>query len=424
MTNILLIVIFTVLTCLCIAPVRKYMIINPIVGFLIFNWIMGVGSINQFDLENDTDLLHLFIIFITPLLFSGGVLFTLFKRNPERSYKYYLDSELGKETNSAGYLYVTIFIISIIAAALYYHALGYNLFIASLVGSGVDDFTSQRLEAYSGDAYFAPGYVNQFKNTLYPVLFFIFLFNMKFNKNRWHSAFLIIFGSWLVITILGTGQRTFLVFTVIMFIYCYFAVNRGKVALMPLVILGVSGLIIFFFITVLLGRTTGVGTVNILDSIYFRAFVSNQESSVNGFRFISNQTIPFGSDWFQPITNLLTGSRGQTTIANEIHAYLYGSSRGTAPLSLWGSAYYNFGLLGVLIVPSLLGSLYTIAYLNFLKNKHTIASLCIYSGIFFYMSTWVNDGPFQLINNGLFTLYVLLFMRKIANSIDYRFLRH
>jgi len=127
--------------------------------------------------------------------------------------------------------------------------------------------------------------------------------------------------------------------------------------------------------------------------------------------------IPIGSDWIKSVSGLLPGNAG-SDIANQIHGYLYGATRGTAPLSIWGSIYYNFGFIGIILAPFLIGFLYMKTYEKFLEGDFGLGRLCIYSGLFFYLSVWISGDPVQLINNGLLTVIFLLALRSVSISYE------
>lgn len=101
-------------------------------------------------------------------------------------------------------------------------------------------------------------------------------------------------------------------------------------------------------------------------------------------------------------------------LSNEIHEILYGTSRGTAPLSPVGSAYYNGGIVGVILLFASLGVVYTCIYYRYLTGARSVARSMTYGFIFFYLSIYVVDAPINLLENGVLTFLLLLLLMKIG----------
>ena len=95
-----------------------------------------------------------------------------------------------------------------------------------------------------------------------------------------------------------------------------------------------------------------------------------------------------------------------------------GSTAGTAPPCIWTSAYYNFGVPGVVALSALLG--FAAARLH--RRYTTVAcdelGTIIYAGKSFLLAYWLVDGPVTLLNNGFVALCLLeLVMNMLAFRI-------
>jgi hypothetical protein len=91
----------------------------------------------------------------------------------------------------------------------------------------------------------------------------------------------------------------------------------------------------------------------------------------------------------------------------DIFELLYGGRGGTAPPSLWGSVWYNFGPLGVLMIPALMGWLYHRLYASLFSSPKTLARVMIYAGATMILGLWIIGGPETLFNRGLITVFLM-----------------
>jgi len=406
---------FTILTGFLVFQFRRVWIANPAIMFLAFNWIIGTGIIIQLDPTSSVDLTHLAVLFISLAGFGLGAFAALFSaRNisTQRSYQMYRSfwrsRDVGLEAKSFR-LAMVFFIVSAFITILYYQAVGYNLTLIAF-NPAIDDATTARLNAYAGDQYFAPGIVNQFKNSILPITF---LFLASSIRSTWlKTIFLLISVPFLIYALAGTGQRTFIVIFLIMAVISSIALNRGRVRAIYIILPSIFTVLLFVLLSTLLGRA-GDGFFEVLGEIIHRIFASNQYAAVHGFRFIQQEGNQYGMDWWQSVVGLLPGVKG-SDIANRIFADIFGGDRGTAPLSVWGSVYYNFGIIGVLPISLLIGFLYSKSYFLLLQGSYEKLRIICFSAFFVYLSIWIAGSPVQLLNNGLLAVILLLFFRRYS----------
>ena len=149
-----------------------------------------------------------------------------------------------------------------------------------------------------------------------------------------------------------------------------------------------------------------------------RLFSDNQTSALVGFRYIYDQTVQFGAEWLTDILGILPGEYKGSDLANRVHALLYGSDRGTSPVSLWGSVYYNWGWFGILLFPPLLSFVYCVISKRFLKRpNYTSLEIAGYAFSFYILGAWIASGPMQLVNNGIVACAVLIFGLRFQRSL-------
>ncbi|MGN7246448.1 O-antigen polymerase [Janibacter anophelis] len=297
-----------------------------------------------------------------------------------------------------------LMVASVGIVVAYFTAVGYSAFIEGLRGilSGQDvDTATLRLESYAGSSYLYPGYVNQFKNALLPGMVVVACSYWLARRPRQYGrafAFVMI----AVFGLLGTGQRgAFVIFLVTVVTYLYLASGR-RFSLGRLGIVALVGLPLFMLSSAALGRDL---------PLYDRFLRSNQAASVAGFRYIYEMPVVHGKEWLESILGVVPGSAFTgSTLANEIFKVVYGGSRGTAPPSLWGSVYHNFGVLGIVIMPVIFAIV-----LNWVGRKglavarrSTLEWMGI-AGVFVSLGTWVAGGPIYLPNSGLLVFVAMWF---------------
>ncbi|GGH35342.1 hypothetical protein IA57_07505 [Mangrovimonas yunxiaonensis] len=400
---------FNVLTLLGIISLYKYRIANPLFYYFFFNWIMVFGCFNFLDFNIEADYIHALLISMTPLyLLIGYLLGNLGEL--KGSYKKYLLTDIKLKPNKSVLLYAKIlFVISIFMSLLYYHLVGYNLMFLSLT-SKVDDFVTMRLEAYSGNNYYAPGIFNQFKNTIFPILFFFFYF---LNKNKkWISFYLILIGPILIYSIAGTGQRTFLILCSIIGFFIFSTLNKGKIPKKNMIAGTIVILAFFSFLSVNLKRSESTSFNDTFSQLFYRILDSNQYSAVIAFRYVYDKDIQYGGEWLTSFLGLIPGVKG-SDLSNQIFNVIFGGTRGTSPPSVWGSAYHNFGFIGCIITGILIGFIYTKLYKRFLNGDLNVLRICGYAGIFAYLASWISGTPSQLLNNGVLGCMLILYVAKV-----------
>lgn len=302
--------------------------------------------------------------------------------------------------------------VSIGVCAAYYAAVGYFAILESFraVVSGDDtDLAALRLESYAGSRYLFPGYVNQFKNALLPALTIVVIASGFVQRTRSRALTALALASTAVLFLVGTGQRgAFVASGVVAAVSVYLMIpQRAPKIIARLVLLVVP---VFFLSTFASGRATrelaqadGISgvTTTMFEQLAFRLLGSNQLSSTVGFRYIYDRDVPFASEWAESLAGLMPGHPG-SDLSNQVFAVLYGSTRGTAPLSIWGSAYHNLGFVGSLAFAAVLSLVFCLisARINELKQTDTI-QLIGGAGVTVALGTWIAGAPDAPLNSGL-----------------------
>ena len=321
----------------------------------------------------------------------------------------YTDEELSRNQR------LTVWIItgvSILACLYFFAAGGINVFLESL-----KDFFRGDTESYyqnEREQFFnisGVGYIYQFRTVLLPICSAYFLFAAKRKIPKIAALGLFVL---MTIFLLGTGQRNAFVFVCAILVVYFYLMRREYrikvVSKMTLLIFGFAAVLFLVVLTISNKRVSGADNAVLaaLESLVDRFLGVNQRTAITAFRYIDTQPTVWGYDWWMMMMDILPGKSGYLSVDRIVFYMAYGNYSGTGPPCLWGSAWYNFNILGVTIFPLLLGYLYQNVYQKMRafprKNRMYMllyAALCVYLGI------WAYGTPMMLFNNGVVTVLLM-----------------
>jgi oligosaccharide repeat unit polymerase len=414
MIALLLIVSYSFATAIVLAAFRHYRQGSPIFWFPAALWLMAIGTFLLIDLRLRSDIIYSALFFLALVAYFAGAMLYMGVANVDRSLNAFSNRPDQSNVSEERNLTITIFVASSLITAAYYYFVGYNLFLLVLAGQ-VDNYSQLRLATYSEENYLAPGYVNQFKNVLLPLsAAAIAMWLNQANRKGLFYAFSATAAPFLVLALAGTGQRAYLVYTFAALLLGFVLhgigqrerIKTGKIILAAIPMLALFGLMTGAY------SLSPMEDGSVTATMLARFTSIQQESGLAGFRYIYPMPTAWFSEWWQGVTGILPGSAG-STLAHEIHEIRYGSFAGTAPISTVGSAYYNGGVLGVVLLFGLTGIAYAAVYKRFLDGPKTILRSLSYGFLFFYLSVWVAEGPVILLDNGVLTVAVFLMLAKV-----------
>ncbi len=410
----LLLFVFALVGLYAITAGARFGHLSVISLFVYAQAMMAAGTLPALDPAQPADEMHGTLIMLT---FSTLVVvaFVASFVNRERTRKNYApEVDYAIPTKSVAFW----IILALAVSAGYFASIGYIAFFESLqsiAGDTNEDLAGLRLESYAGSRYFFPGYVNQFKNSLLPALTIAAIVSAYHFRKTGRMVLALILIPATLVFLLGTGQRAAFVLALALAVVSAYLIapkNFKKYALR----VGLLGVALFFLTTIAGGRAAddlraaaGFGQqIGILfEQLAFRLFGSNQLSSVVGFQYVYEQQIPAGSEWWQGIVGLLPGQAG-SDLSNRIFQVLYGSTRGTSPVSLWGSAYHNFGLPGAIVLAALLAIIFCRIATKINTTQHTnLIQIVGMAGVTVVLGTWIADGPTSIINTGV-VMYMVI----------------
>tara|TARA_Y100001968_G_scaffold51268_1_gene42159 strand:- start:5341 stop:6648 length:1308 start_codon:yes stop_codon:yes gene_type:complete len=389
--------------------------INPIVWFLLFQWLIAFGSILLADLSLESDRYYIFLFFLAKFVYICTAIFIWSNTRMSKYYDSFWKKNVEIDHFDARINIKIIFLLSIVITIFYYSQVGYNIFLNIILGIAIDDYSTLRLATYSGDEYYAAGYVNQFKNVLLPVTLSIICTWTWLTKRKTSFYLLLIFGSlFCVFALLGTGQRAFLVYSVAALIFGLFALKdlKFRSLVMPLVAL--------FTIFSLMTSLYKVNSIDQEDNILAqsmtksleRFFYTEQESGVKAFRYFYYEDKVYMKEMMDQVKGIIPGQEG-SSLEHYLFSRRHGTDRGTAAYSTVSGFYYNGGILAVISFYIILAIAHSYIFYRFLRGSRTVARIFIYSALIFYTAKFVSGGILSLVNGGVLTLIILLFLRRI-----------
>lgn len=379
----------------------------------------GIGKKVNYEYESDMVLVCLYLVALICFIITAS-----FANQMHRPNKY-----LIKESNIGNYIvrfpYVWMILgASIIICGLYFVRGGGNVFIdsirAMITGSSYSTREARlRMLHVSGT-----GYVYQLRIAIIPCLTLYYIFIKK------NHIFSYILSALAIIFMLGTGQRggfiSFMCVCVLAVYYWQVAKKeqvievKKKNSLRTYIIIFTVALSLFALTTIMNGRVASGGSV--FAAMTKRIINDNQSTAVHSFQYVYEMPCQFGRDWYLMLRKLLPGAPAYRSVATRVFAiWNGGSTRGTAPPCIWTSAYYNFGVFGVILVSSILGIATTKLHRRYTRGTLDELATIIYAGKSFLLGYWLVDGPVTLFNNGFIALCILEFvMYRLAFKIRFK----
>lgn len=414
MLSVLAALVFCLIVAVFILLTRAHHYGSPVFWYPLAMGLIAVPTFFLIDFTHPSDVTHITAYLVGVLSFAAAAVTYSQHFNLGQALAQFSERAEEKDSQDAVKMSMMLLATSIIVTIVYFWLVGFNLLFLLLAGS-VLDYTALRLSAYSGESYFAPGYVNQFKNTLYPILVYSGLLWVHRKRSKWRWPASIVSIGFGVFALLGTGQRVYILFAISTSVYGFYLLNLGRraIPLKMVMLVAIPGILLFSFMTVAYKEIAGAGLAQVIDDVVGRFLWVQQEGGLVGFRYIADRESPWFEEWIKGIIGILPGREG-SLVAHEVHGEMYGSTRGTVPLTAVGSAYQNAGLTGIVVMFAFLGLLYSYIYHRYLRGPRTVLRALSYGALFFYLSTYVVGPPESLIDSGIVAIVGLLLLRRVT----------
>lgn len=382
--------------------------------FVIFNTVALLGTAIAIDPASDIERAYFWIVFslTSAAIFVMGTM--------RLTWPQALRFTRTAAATPVGPGLLAVSALAALVSIGYFAAVGHITLVDAILSTGSYDSTTARLDSYSGSSYFFPGYVNQFKNAILPIVTAAIVHRLFVTRapGRWPIS--LSMGTFAFVMVAGTGQRGAMVLSVLVVLAGLLLgrVLRGTVL--------IGSLITFFALFSLqtlalqrqadeLANSSGpFSRIGVFaEALWSRVVLENPQSGIAAFHYTETLPTAWGREWVDDIVGLLPGQRG-SDLSSQVFATLYGSTRGTAPPSVWGDFYYNFGLVGALVVTC------CIAVVLVWVGRVTLLVLCrdpqptflrvlAAAGIAMSAGAWIAGSPVSLLNQG-FIAYVAMFI--------------
>ncbi|NVJ98903.1 MAG: oligosaccharide repeat unit polymerase [Alphaproteobacteria bacterium] len=414
MLNIFISIIYTLLSFGILKIFHSTKRGNPVYWFVIFQWVMAVGTFLVLDFDRDSDILYMVLYLVALLAFAAGAVIVVANSNYMARYREFFDRPFTPPSQITRHIVIGLAIFSTIVTLGYYQLIGYNLFMETLAGAEILDFKSARLATYSGEDYYAPGFVNQFKNTLLVVCWVTVLTWMYVDGRVQRVRMLALPILFLFLyALLGTGQRAPMIYAFLTVVFGISLITKIEFKRAGLAFVGVA--LMFGFFSVLNERVDSFSITSSFVAFTSRIFINDQQEGLFAFRELVLQDSAWFTEWIQGFVGLSPWSKG-SKLSHEIYMLIHGTDRGTAGVTTVGSAYYNGGMLNVFAFYFLMGVAYAALFCRFLRGQKTILRCYTYGAIFFVLSIYISGPPVVLFNKGLMALLLLLFLGKLRTQ--------
>ena len=414
---------YSLLTLITILIFYEYKRINPIIWFSIFQWLIAIGSILLVDLSIESHRFYVFLFFYAYIVYALTAIFLWRNNDISLRYKSFWKQSIQLDSFDVRFYVKILFIFASFVTILYYSQVGYNILVNILLGIAIEDYSTLRLQSYSGDNYYAAGYVNQFKNVLLPVTLSIICagYLIKNNKKKFYFAFFFgfIFTS---IALLGTGQRAFFAYSAVALFFGIAAFKDLKFKQMIIPLLAV------FTIFTLMSSFYKSDTINENESIVFasigksfeRFFYTEQEGALTSFEYLYEQDKVYMKEFADQIRGIIPGQEG-SFLEHHLFSLRHKTTRGTETYTTVAGFYYNGGLPAVTIFFIFLACLHFYIFNSFLRGKRTVLRIFTYAALIFYTSKIVSGSILTIINSGVLTLFLLLIISNIKFNLKSAF---
>jgi hypothetical protein len=269
------------------------------------------------------------------------------------------------------------FLISVLVCVLFSALVLASSGTAALISAmsifgGSETLLSLRKAITNGtEGYFAPGFVKQFRDILFPIFLIAFMVKASRRKPQLFQKVYLWLGTLIVIVaMLITGVRSNLV----LFFACILTAQlmlkkirkpdfgsarlprkRGR---SPLVLL-IFALFSYGTLSVLLGRISTETSIwrvaySVIENLIDRIIVTVPRENIQVYFFWKEIGVTNGAYWLEMLVGILPGV-GSQTLANMLHSINGGSSQGNSSLGFPVEVWINFGWVGMFFWPPLFG---------------------------------------------------------------------
>ncbi len=289
--------------------------------------------------------------------------------------------------------------------------------------------SSGRLAIASGSAgYMAPGYIMQFRDTVLPlVLCTMLLLYPRPLKTVYFWAIMVL----VIVAMLVTAQRGNLVLLTLTIATASYYANAvknvhapRKLSITSLVLVASAIIIPFAILSTALGRSDADSSASAVPfqaiaDFFDRIVVTVPRENTQTYDVWSAMGPTYGGYWAGELSTIWhKGFHGQSAyfyLSNVLHVAIGGSPQGNSGLGLPADIWFNWGWMGLFIVPVLYAIFFGLIDLVLLSERSALFfALKIY--LFFVMPN-CSIGPYQFLLYGGAVSIVLIVYVKVASAL-------
>ena len=351
--------------------------------------------------------------------------------NPRLAHESFLRRKLVFDMHSSTYWALMVLgVISAVVGIVFSVRFGQHALIKTLrlyaqnSASTAIAYSMLRKSAVYGDVYFGYGYVMQFTDFLLPCFSCLLLFRANCRGKMYDRLALFLFMCVTLWCLTVTGRREPTLryaLCLCLVISTRYGVGLGSVLnryWRKRIVAILVGAGIFFLLTNAVRYSTSVSIGYGLVQLWNRLGATLAEEKLRIMEFIFQQPTVCGQQWVDSLLTIVPGSH-KPALSNQMHMMLYGST-GNAPLEFWGSTWYNFGWIGIMVLPFLVGIFLQWVTLSTLTGPKTATRSVLLMMLSIQLASAIE--PYHLLNNGIFALWIVLIVTKFTRCFDNRIL--
>ncbi len=399
--------------------------------FVIVQTFLFLGTLfAKVDVSEDTFHRWVILQLVGIMGFTLGALVSnaITHTNPKLAFRSFSERDWLFDVHSATYWALMLLgVLSAVVGIGFSIRFGQHALIRALLLRAQDPvgsaraYSALRKSAVYGDTYLGYGYVMQFTDYLLPCFSYLLMLRANYRRCSLGGAVWFAFTCITVWCLTVTGRRE----PMIQYVLCLWLVvstrygaGLGKLlqrrwrSLIALIIPAVG---LVFLLTNAVRYSTGISLIVGVVQLWNRLGVILASEKLRMMEFVFEQPIVWGQQWADSL--LTIASRSHTPgLSNQMHAMLYGSAMGNSPLEIWGSAWYNFGWIGTVIVPFIMGLFLQWITLCTLTGPKTPTRMVLLTMMGIGLAR-VSE-PYLLLNNGVFALWLVLIGTRMTRRYD------
>lgn len=313
---------------------------------------------------------------------------------------------------------------SVLVGLVFVVSVGPNNLLTGISGALAGDF--DRLAIRESRATIAEraaipvGYAAQFTAILLPTCLMVLWLRTKVNPKLGVRLVIIGLAAFDVYAMTASGSRKFL-FETVAITLILFGKRTGPLpsayrpTRMMWLLVGMAVLAVFVLSTAGQGRISIESPSSIasqtVDNVYNRVSGRLATTDVRAAELLADESPVWGREWVDTLKTLSPGTEDVQTLSSRLHEGIFGNPAGNLPLTVWSSAWYNFGALGIGAMGLALGWIFAAADRIAINGDRGIFRVVALMTISYRLSS-IRD-PFSFFLEGPFTLLLLVFLVNV-----------